>query len=152
MKEFFSRKAMVNVIVFIVALVMIGTGIGLNYGSGISTREDLKLYNQAIAIYNEQDYDTTSSPAYPLDNLLEAITYFQNAVSASSDDELKSLALYNIGTAIGRDFIVFSETRSSELGLAMAIAYLQEAIRLDPTNEDAKYNLEYLEYYYSFYE
>jgi len=143
---------MVNVIVFIVALVMIGTGIGLNYGSGISTREDLKLYNQAIAIYNEQDYDTTSSPAYPLDNLLEAITYFQNAVSASSDDELKSLALYNIGTAIGRDFIVFSETRSSELGLAMAIAYLQEAIRLDPTNEDAKYNLEYLEYYYSFYE
>ncbi len=58
---------------------------------------------------------------------------------------MKSMALYNIGTLIGRDYLVFTTERISELGLPEAISELEEAVRLNPDDEDAKYNLEFLE-------
>jgi tetratricopeptide (TPR) repeat protein len=149
MKEFLLRKAMVNVLIFVVSLVLIGFGIGTVFQSGTTNREDIKLYNQGIAIYNEAELipeDVFKSPAkFPEENIIEAAAYFQQAISVSNDNELKALALYNIATMIARDYVIFSYERLSGLGLEDAMGYLKEAVRLDPDNEDAKYNLEYLE-------
>ncbi len=150
MKEFLFRKARLNIAAFIIALVMVGLGIGIFLVSGTTNREDIRLYNQAIAIYNREDYISatdTSSVSFTTDNLLLAVDYFQQAADISTDNELKSLAYYNMGTALARDYRVFSGERLSEYGLSDAISFLREAIRLDPLNEDAKYNLEYLERY-----
>jgi tetratricopeptide (TPR) repeat protein len=150
LKEFFSKKSIVNSVVFIVAILIIGVGIGLKYNFSSETGEAIRLYNEAVSIYNEEDYvpaTAVSPPSFPIDNLLDSVDYFQGAVFASESDEIKALALYNIGTAIGRDCMIFTGERSAELSFTMAITLLQEAVRLDPANEDAKYNLEYLEYY-----
>jgi hypothetical protein len=73
---------------------------------------------------------------------------FQETTSISTDDRLKSLAFYNLGT------LMWAEAYpGSSLSMLLtqadirqqAITNLAEAIRLDPDNEDAKYNLEYLE-------
>ncbi len=154
MADFFKRNSIANVIIFIIALIFILIGVVLSLWGGKTNSKDIQLYNRAIEIYEEQDYvmATSTAPAsYPLENLSEAISNFQQAASITEDNKLKSLALYNIGTAIGWDFIIFSEDRSDEFGLEMAISLLREAVWLDPENEDAKYNLEYLEYYASFY-
>jgi hypothetical protein len=155
MLEILKKYSIVNLVASLVALILIVTGIIMALVGGEQNRKDIQLYNKAIAIYNQEDYisATATSPAsYPLDNLSEAVSDFQQAASLTGDDKFKSLIFYNIATIIGRDFIVFSEDRSDEFGLALAITLLKEAIWLDPYNEDAKYNLEYLEYYASFYD
>jgi hypothetical protein len=154
MIEVLKKYSIVNVVTFLLALILIITGIILAVGAGEPSK-DIQLYNKAVATYNREDYipATASSPAsYPLDTLSETVDYFQQAASITNDDQFKSLIYYNIATVIGRDFIVFSEDRSDNFGLSMAISLLKEAIWLDPYNEDAKYNLEYLEYYASFYD
>jgi tetratricopeptide (TPR) repeat protein len=143
----FKRSLTVNIIILIIALVT--TVLGSSLLSAESNRTDIKLYNQGVAIYNEAELipeDVFKSPAkFPEENIIEAAAYFQQAISVSNDNELKALALYNIATMIARDYVIFSYERLSGLGLEDAMGYLKEAVRLDPDNEDAKYNLEYLE-------
>jgi hypothetical protein len=75
-----------------------------------------------------------------------ATAYFQKTISTSTDDEIKSLALYNLGTLIGREAYAYTESSlSTGINLQQGITELAEAVRLDPGNEDAKYNLEVLE-------
>ncbi len=150
MKEILFKKALVNVALFVIALIMLGVGTGMVLISDTTNREDVRLFNQAVTTYNQEDYITTSdtsSVSYTLDNLLLSIEYFQKAADTSIDNQLKSLAYYNIGMAIVRDYLYYSEERLNEYGLSVAILFFKEAIRLDPDNEDAKYNLEYVEHY-----
>jgi hypothetical protein len=145
------RKAWVNIILFLLAGAMIVSGIYLSSQTGGTKRADIKWYNQGVAAYNATEYwippenEDLIDPKFPLENLLRAAAYFQQAASESTDNSLKTLALYNLGTLIGRDYLVFMEARSPELGMATGISKLAEAIRIDPNNEDAKYNLELLE-------
>jgi len=77
-----------------------------------------------------------------------AAAYFEEAASKSTDNRLKSLALYNLGTLMGRESYAVSPVTprlEMEAALPAAIMRLAEAIRIDPNNEDAKYNLELLE-------
>ncbi len=148
MKKIHTRKSILNILLLLFAVVMTGTGIFIYFDSKEADREDIELFNRALAIYNEQDYfpATSMSPAsYPLENFLSAMEYFQRAASITSDKELKSLALYNMATMIARDYQVFAEERSLQFGLPQAVSLLGEAIRLDPDNEYAKYNLEFIE-------
>jgi tetratricopeptide (TPR) repeat protein len=148
MKRKYSRKPILNIFISIAAIVMAGIGIYIYNDSGEASREDIELYNKALAIYNEQDYFPATSmsvASYPLENFLSAIEYFQRAAAITSDAELKSMALSNIATMIARDYQVFAEERSIQFGLPEAVSLLQEAIRLNPDNEYAKLNLEHVE-------
>ena len=151
MIEISIRKAMVNVIIFCFALVMIVLGIVLVLQSGTTNRDDIRLYNQAIDTYNQGDYisGTTDINSLTMTTslLLQTIDYFGQAAEMSSDNQLKSLAYYNIGTAIVRDYLFLSEERIADFGLSEAIIFFKESVKLDPGNEDAKYNLEYCERY-----
>lgn len=151
MIEISIRKAMVNVTFFCFALVMIVLGVVLVLQSGTTNRDDIRLYNQAIDTYNQGDYISgttdTNSLTMTTSLLLQTIDYFGQAAEMSSDYKLKSLAYYNIGTAILRDYIFLSEERMAEYGLSEAIIFFKESVKLDPDNKDAKYNLEYCERY-----
>jgi tetratricopeptide (TPR) repeat protein len=143
----FRRRGIINAIMFVTALVIAIIGINLIYAD--SYRSDLLLYNKGVAVYNEAELIPEdvfkSPPKFPEENIIDAAAYFQQSEAISNNNEIKSLALYNIATMIGRDYVLFSYERLSGIGLEDAISYLKEAIRLDPDNEDAKYNLEYLE-------
>lgn len=77
---------------------------------------------------------------YPL-VVEKAGVHFEKAGLKSRDKKLKSLALYNLGTMFGR--LALGEGRLNDM--AGAITKLRQAIRDDPNNEDAKFNLELLE-------
>lgn len=151
MIEISLRKATINVVIFGFALAVVILGAVLVIQSGTTNRNDIRLYNQAIETYNQGDYisGTTNGNSLTMTTslLLQTIDYFRQAAEISSDYELKSLAYYNMGTAIVRDYVFLSEERLAEYGLSEAILFLKEAVRLDPYNEDAKYNLEYCERY-----
>ncbi|NLK72126.1 MAG: hypothetical protein GX285_03820 [Clostridiales bacterium] len=142
-----KRRGIVNAIILVIALVIIILAINLIYTE--SNRLDLQLYNKGVAVYNEAELIPEdvfkSPPKFPEENIIDAAAYFQQSEAISDDNKIKSIALYNIATMIGRDFVLFSYDRLSGIGLADAISFLKEAVRLDPDNEDAKYNLEYLE-------
>jgi tetratricopeptide (TPR) repeat protein len=148
MKKLFKGRAIGNIIFFIIGIAVIAIGAGLFYQSKISNREDITLYNKALETYDSADYFPATSmslASYPIENLLGAIEYFQKAASISTDSKLQSMALSNIGTMIARDYLFFEEERSLSFGLTDAKNMLMEAVRLDPDNEYAKYNLEYIE-------
>ena len=141
-------KLRVNIILFILAVVLIGSGFYLSYRLGGVEKDEISIYNEGVSVYNSSEYilESEDFPAsYPIQNLLTAAAYFQQAASETTDNSIKSLALYNLGTLIGRDYLVFLDERIASLGVAEAIDMLVEVVRIDPNNEDAKYNLEFLE-------
>lgn len=143
-----KRNVIKNIIIFICAILLISIGIFLNIQAHTKIEEDVGLYNEAISIYNDVNlyYDAIEGyPVFPLENLLEAIELFQQAASLSDDNELRSLAMYNIGTAIGRDYLIFFQERAPELSLETAVNILMSSIRYNSNNENAKYNLECIE-------
>jgi hypothetical protein len=148
MRASLARKAWVNIILFLLAGVMIGFGVYLSSQPEGTKRADIRWYNQGVSVYNEAILipATEESPAeFPIENIRKAAAYFQQVASESTDNGLKTLALYNLGTLIGRDYLVFMEERTPGLGVVEGISKLAEAVRIDPNNEDAKYNLELLE-------
>ncbi len=140
------RKAALNIGLLVVALVMIGVGIYLFSGPGWVQRGDIKLYNQAVAtsaMARELLPATDDRPAeYPL---VRAAAYYQKVIDESTDDGLRAVALYNLGTLMGDDAASVIRNATPSFGIAEAYARLIEAVRLDPSNEDAKYNLELCE-------
>ncbi|MFC2026536.1 hypothetical protein ACFLUX_00995 [Chloroflexota bacterium] len=147
------RKAWVYIILLLLAVVMMGSGVYLSFQPEGAKRADITWYNQALSDYYEVEYipPTDFNPAeYPIVNLLKVAAYFQQTASESTDNSVKSLALYNIGTLIGRDYLMFMAERTPALGVAEGMSKLAEAVRIDPNNEDAKYNLEFLEKMYRF--
>ncbi len=61
----------------------------------------------------------------------------------TADTKLKSLAYYNDGTLVGREVYAFKDLPNPpQIDLAEGIRKLGEALRADPSNEDAKFNLE----------
>ncbi|NLK72127.1 MAG: hypothetical protein GX285_03825 [Clostridiales bacterium] len=150
MVSIFFRKATVNAVILLIALVMMIFGAVLLIQSGVKSRDDIRVYNKAVETYDQGDYiagmDKNSS-TMTTSLLLQVIDNFSQAAEMSTDYKLKSLAYYNMGTAIVRDYLFFSEERIEDYGLSEAIIFFKEAVKLDSDNEDAKYNLEYCERY-----
>ncbi len=65
----------------------------------------------------------------------------------STDLKVKALADYNLGTLVGREAWAQSLAGpgNQRLNMADGIRKLGESLRADPTNEDAKFNLELME-------
>ena len=143
------RKAWVNIVLFLLAGVMIGSGVYFSSQPEWAKRADIITYNKGVIayIFTQSGLDP-SLQELPSEYRIEtAAAYFQEAASISTDYRLKSLALYNLGTLIWIEAYALSDlTEVAQVyTLQQAITNLAEAVRLDPNNEDAKYNLELLE-------
>lgn len=146
MKVSLARKAWLNIALFLLAVVVISFGVYLNTQPEWTKRTDIKLYNQGASAYTlpaELLPATDERPSeYPI---VRAAAYFQQVTFQSTDDRLLTLALYNLGTLMGKDSLTVLSGSTPWFGLMEGISILEEAIRIDPDNENAKYNLELLE-------
>lgn len=119
-------------------------------------RTDIADFNKGITAY-------AAPPARGTSSLEKARRYLEKALDGSDDAALRALALYNLGTMAGQDALkdiravrqaYAAEGRQedpSNVTLAAArrqvqeaISRLAEAVRLDPSLDDAKFNLELL--------
>lgn len=140
------RKAWLNITLFLLAGAMIGSGVYLGSQAQLSKRADISWYNQGVSAYNlpaELLPATDDRPSeYPI---VRAAAYFQQAALESTDDGIKALILYNLGTLMGKDALAVVSGNTPRFALTEAISKLAEVVRIDPNNENAKYNLELLE-------
>lgn len=99
-------------------------------------------YDEANDSYRDAEIDNPGSPIvkfnigdvlYQKKNYEEALKAYQDAIQKSDDLKLQAQGYYNIGNTLYR----LNKWPESIL------AY-QQALKLDPNDEDAKYNLEYV--------
>jgi hypothetical protein len=144
------RKAWLNVVLLLVAAGMIGLGALVKSQPQWTMRAEIRAYNQGVEAYHLPPGLLPASEERPSEYPIERATaYFEQAASESTDEKLKALVLYNLGTLIAREAyassLAFSLLDSPRVEMTEAILWLAQAIRLDPSNEDAKYNLEVLD-------
>lgn len=161
-----DKKVLVTIILISLAAIMIILGLYFRFQPERFIRNDIRGYNVGIEQFNvgieqyklaaekvpeELDaYEVFFDDDLTVDNFIKgtfdsALVHFEEAIIESKDNKIKSLSFYNLGTIIGISFndIRFNEDPRYEI--EVALDKLREAIRHDPYNEDAKYNLELLE-------
>ena len=152
------RAAWVNLGVIVLAALCVGFGFYFRARPDWAKRADIREYNLGRSAYN--DMPTTRGA----DTTERASAHFEKAIVQTRDPKIKALALCNLGTMNGK--LAFDAVRSIKQTYAVrrlkgvendenllmarqeikkAIQRLAETIRLDPTLEDAKFNLELLE-------
>ncbi len=141
------KEVWANVILLLLALALIGVAVTSSISPDLATRDDIELYNKGVIANNAPPGRLPAADGRPAEYPIErANAYYLQAASKTTDDKLKSVALYNRGTQIGRDAYGLSIMGyPPPIELAHAITSLGEAVRSDPDNEDAKYNLELFE-------
>lgn len=141
------KEVWANVILLLAALALIGVAVASSINPDLMTRDDIELYNKGVIANNAPRGRLPAADGRPAEYPIErANAYYLQAASTTKDDKLKSIALYNRGTQIGRDAYGLSIMGyPPPIELAHAITSLGEAVRSDPDNEDAKYNLELFE-------
>ena len=82
-------------------------------------------YNLANALYRQQKYD-------------EAVGHYEQALSAKGDKQ-RARALHNRGNSLLKAAMSSGEGNMEQL--QQALASYQEALKLDPKNDDTRYNL-----------
>jgi len=146
MKASLARQSWLNIALFLLAVIIIVFGVYLNTQPEWIKRADIESYNKGASAYTlpaELLPATDERPSeYPI---VRAAVYFQQAALQSTDDRLLTLALYNLGTLMGKDALTSVSGSTSRFAILDGIIKLVEAIRIDPGNEDAKYNFELLE-------
>lgn len=146
LKTFLVREAGGTVVLFLLAGVMIGSGVYFSSRPEWTIRADIRVYNEGVAAYHAPPGILPASEWRPPEGPIErTAACFEKAGSESTDKKLKSIALYNLGTIVGREAYAFGQTGTPRVGMAQGISKLAEAVRNDPNNEDAKYNLEIVE-------
>lgn len=161
-----DKKVPVTIILISLAAIMIILGLYFRFQPERFIRNNIREYNVGIEQFNvgieqyklaaekvpeELDaYEVFFDDDLTVDNFIKgtfdsALVHFEEAIIESKDNKIKSLSFYNLGTIIGISFndIRFNEDPRYEI--EVALDKLREAIRHDPYNEDAKYNLELLE-------
>ncbi len=140
------RRVELNIALLLLAAVMIGMGVYLFSKPQWTQRADIRLYDLGVSSYALPAGllpATDDRPAeYPVSR---AAAYFQQSASQSKDKIMIGKSLYNLGTLMAYDAVSSLSGGTSSFGLADAIKRLAEAVRADPSNENAKYNLELLQ-------
>lgn len=165
-----DKKVPVTIILISLAAIMIILGLYSRFQPERFIRNDIREYNVGVEQFNvgiEQyqlaaekvaedrvAYDVFFDDDSTVDNFIKgtfdsALVHFEEAIIESKDNKIKSLSFYNLGTIIGISAgdIRFRDDYRYEI--EVAFDKLSEAIRHDPHNEDAKYNLELLESMYN---
>ena len=146
MKVSLARKAWLNITLFLLASAVIVFGFYLSTQPEWTIRNDIKLYNQGVSAYLLPIEVLPATDDRPSEySIVRAAAYFQQAALESTDSRLQTLALYNLGTLMGKDALTSTSESTPWFGASEAVNKLAEAVRVDPDNEDAKYNLELLE-------
>jgi hypothetical protein len=145
-RAFMLKKAWLTITLCLLAIAAVVLGFYFNSQPEWAERSDIKLYNQGVTAFQQPatellPADGDRPEEYPI---VRAAIYFQQAAAASNDDRLVALSLYNLGTMMGADALTVLSGETPWFGLAEAIVKLEEAVRTDPYNEDAKHNLELL--------
>lgn len=127
-----ARKVWLIVILSFSVLVFLGSGIYFQTSPEWTKKNFWSYYNEGTLAWPEGKGKMQSLLGY--------------VASASPDQKLKSLAFYNLGTGLGKEAENkdFPPARRLEMTLG-AIGALEEAIRNDPSNQEAKINREILQ-------
>ncbi len=151
------HKGWLSLVLFIFAGASLALGAYYQSRPAWADRPDISEYNAGVAAYY-------MLPASQLDAAGTPQTHFARARAETSDRKLLSLSAYNLGTILGIDAAktLFADTTQpladtsgmarvdntgpadAQVKLGQAVAQLADAIRNDPSNEDAKFNLELL--------
>jgi hypothetical protein len=142
-----SRSAWLHIVLLLLVVAMIAFGIYLNSQPGWLSGKGAKLYNKGVTTLQQPatellPADGDRPEEYPI---VRAVAYFKQAAEDSSSDSMESLALYNLGTVMGGNALSVVSGNTPRFSLDEAISRLVESVRLDPDNENAKYNLELLQ-------
>jgi hypothetical protein len=145
----FLRRKWTSIAFLISAGILISLGFYIQHHPDWTLNSDIRAYNLGSFYYT---VPPGSLPAIPSEGRPEewpierAAAYWSKAASITRDNYLKSLALYNVGALIARESYASSlSSGTAQVEMAMGIANLKEALRIDPNNDDAQYDLELLE-------
>ena len=142
----FIKKAWMSLLLIVIAVVMVGVGFYFNSNAYWQNKADISLFNMGIEAFNAGDKLLPATADRPEERAaMRAVAYLQKAYTDSKDENLKALALYDIGTVMGIEGLGILGDTTPLFVISEAIGKLSEAVRLDPGNEAAKYNLELLE-------
>jgi len=104
-------------------------------------------YDQALTRYTDAQLGDPDNPRlqynigtvlYKQKKFKEALESFQKVIATSDENEIKEKAFYNMGNAYFRQ----AESAGDIELLSKAVDAYTEALKLDPNDADAKYNLE----------
>lgn len=107
-----------------------------------STLFQNKKYDEALKSFVDAQIESPEDPNlkynvanthYKMKNYEEAVKNYQAVVATSQDIQLEEKSLYNIGNC-----------RYRQGRLEEAVEYYKQALDLDPQDQDAKYNLEFV--------
>jgi hypothetical protein len=142
----FVKKAWISLLLIVIAVVMVGVGVYLNSNSYWASRTDVSLFNKGVEAYSAGDEVLPASGDRPEEQaVIRAAAYLQEAYTQSKDENLRALAQYDLGALMGFEGLKVLDNKTPLFVISEAIGKLSEAVRLDPSNEAAKYNLELLE-------
>ena len=131
-----SRSKLFIICAFKCSFILYGQDEGLN---NFNEEKFLQAenYYDTLLLDDENNYKAhfgKGASQYMLKNLEKAKTSF-NEVLQSGEDELKSKAFYNLGN------ISYKNKNYEE-----ALAFYRKALELNPSDDEARYNYEYLKY------
>ena len=101
-----------------------------------------KKYDEALKSFVDAQIESPEEPTlkynvanshYKMKNYEEAVKNYQDVAASAQDIKLEEKSIYNIGNCMYR------QGRLEE-----AVAYYKKALELDPDDQDAKYNLEFV--------
>ncbi len=141
----FLRMGWVSIVLLSLALVAVGAGICVRTEPAWTKWPEIRAYNEGVNSFNMPPGTLPATATRPEEYPIERAGALWRLASETSDKKLRSLALYNLGTLFAREawaFRIISDPRSD---MSQAFLWLGEAIRNDPANEAAKFNLELVE-------
>jgi hypothetical protein len=149
----FFRHAWASLALIVLGAAVIGFGFYFQSRPDWTLRPDIRDFNQGVHDYHLPIGVGEAPPLFSTEGLPSVYAvervgpYFDKAAAEAdpNDRKFKSLAYYNLGTLIGRESWALRTSGTARVDLAEGIKKLGEALRMDPTNEDAKYNLELME-------
>ncbi len=146
----FVRQAWLSTLLIVLAVLMIALGFVAKSQPKWMVKATLRAYNQGVEAYGLPPGVLPASAERPSEYPIERATaYFEQATAEEKNIKLRSLAFYDLGTLIAREAyassLAFGLVAAPRVDMSEAIIRLEETIRLDPNNEDAKYNLEVLD-------
>lgn len=103
----------------------------LGFPGKINSGDVAPSYNRGVDAYTE--------------NVNTALQQFERASQEGSNKHLQALSLYNLGTVLGEQSFDERLSLKDRLNIVqLAIGKLRAAVALDPDNEEAKWNYEFL--------
>lgn len=142
----YVRKAWLSGLLILLGGLLIVAGFYAKSQPKWMVKSTLRAYNQGVDVYHLPPGLLPASDERPSEWPIQRARAYWEQAAGDKDEELRALAFYNLGTFLAREAyassLAYGLLDSPRVDMTEAILRLREAIRLDPDNEDAKYNLE----------